>query len=394
MSAAPPTFSALGRRHGSDADADRASRSGRRSLLFVGIALLALILAAVLLSRLSPDTSQEPLSASNPDPVGARAAAQILGEHGVQVTEVSTTAAALADARPEATLLITGADELRPEQLRALADVPSDVVLIGLGYGDLSALTDRVQVEGGGAQGTYPAECSDEHAQAAEELSTAGPGLATHPDMEGCFPLDDTAGTVAFGTWTAQDGQTWSVLANPHPLTNAGLDEAGNAALVLRILGQHEHLTWYVPDPNDDFGMSEEGPSSLIPGMVAVQVLITLVAFAYWRGRRLGRVVVEPLPVVVRATETTRGRGRLYRRGRSYAHAAAALRAGTISRIAARLGLPRTATGPDVVEALSRATGRPPEAIDSLLYGPPPTDDASLITLTQALDILESEVHR
>ena len=394
MSAAPPTFATLGRRAGAPEDDKTKQRAGRRSLMFVAGAVLALIAAAILLSRLSPDTSQVPLSASNPDPVGARAAAQILGEHGVQVTEVSTTDAALADARPEATLLITGADELRPEQLQALSDVPSDVVLIGLGYGDLSELTDRIQVEGGGAESTYPAECSNEHAQAAEGLSTSGPGLASHPDVEGCFPLDETGATVAFGSWTEEDGQTWSVLPNRHPLTNAGLDEAGNAALVLRILGQHDHLTWYLPDPSDDFGMTEEGTPSLIPGVVALQVLLTLLAFGYWRGRRLGRVVVEPLPVIVRATETTRGRGRLYRRGRAHAHAAAALRAGSISRIAARLGLPRTATGPDVIEALSRATGRPADAIDSLLYGPPPTDDATLVTLTQALDTLESEVHR
>ena len=393
MSGASTTFQSLGRRANAPEDDRTKQRSGRRSLVFVAIALVALIIAAVLLSRLSPDTSQIPLSATNPDPGGARAAAQILGEHGVQVTEVSTTDAALADARPDATLLITGADQLRPEQMRALSDVPADVVLIGLGYGNVSELTDRVTVQGGGAQGTYPAECANEHAQAAEGLSTAGPSLTTDPDMEGCFPLDG-AGAVAFGTWTEDDGQTWSVLPNPHPLTNIGLDEAGNAALVLRILGQHEHLTWYVPDPNDDFGMAEEATPSLVPGVVAVQVLITLLAFAYWRGRRLGRVVVEPLPVIVRATETTRGRGRLYRRGRAYQHAAAALRAGTISRIASRVGLPRTASGPEVVEALSRATGRPPEAIDSLLYGPPPTDDASLVTLTQALDTLESEVHR
>lgn len=394
MSAAPPTFTTLGRRASTPEDEVTKQRSGRRSMMFVAVAVVALIVAAVLLSRLSPDSNQTPLSASNADPVGARAAAQILGEHGVQVTEVSTTDAALADARPDATLLITGADGLRPEQLEALADVQADVVLIGLGYGDVSALTDRVQVEGGGEQSTYPAECSNEHAQAAEGLSTSGPSLTTHPDMEGCFPLDATGATVAFGTWTEEDGQVWSVLPNPHPLTNAGLDEAGNAALVLRILGQHEHLTWYVPDPNDDFGIAEDATPSLVPEMVALQALIALLAFAFWRGRRLGRVVVEPLPVIVRATETTRGRGRLYRRGRAHAHAAAALRAGTISRIAARLGLPRTASGPDVVEALSRATGRPTEAIDSLLYGPPPTDDASLVTLTQALDILESEVHR
>src|SRR5699024_10747817 len=172
------------------------------------------------------------------------------------------------------------------------------------------------------------------------------------------------------------------------------LDVACYATRGLCMPGVHEHLTCYVPDPNDTFGLDEETAPTLVPTLVVVQLLITLVAFAFWRGRRLGRVVVEPLPVIVRATETTRGRGRLYRRGRAHAHAAAALRAGTISRVAGRIGLPRTASGPEVVDALSRATGRPPEAIDSLLYGPPPTDDASLVALTQALDILESEVHR
>ena len=391
---APTTFSALGRRASAPVDERESKRSNRRSLVILAVAVVAMIVAGVLLSRLSPDTSSTPLSATNPDPTGARAAAQILGEHGVQVQEVSSTSAALADARPEGTLLITSADQLRPEQLQALADVPSDVVLIGLGYGDVSALTGRVTVEGGGDQASYPAECSDPHAQAAGELSTSGPGLAADPQVTGCFPLDEAGTAFAYGTWTDDEGRTWSVLPNSHPLTNGGLDEAGNAALVLRILGGHEHVTWYVPDPNDAFGLDEEGTPPLIPTLVMVQLLITVVAFAFWRGRRLGRVVVEPLPVIVRATETTRGRGRLYRRGRAHAHAAAALRAGTISRVAGRIGLPRTATGPEVVDALSRATGRPPEAIDSLLYGPPPTDDASLVALTQALDILESEVHR
>src|SRR5699024_6864925 len=152
---------------------------------------------------------------------------------------------------------------------------------------------------------------------------------------------------------------------------------------------------WYVPDPADTFGLAEQaGPPTLVPTVVAVQVLIALLAFAFWRGRRLGRVVVEPLPVIVRATETTRGRGRLHRRAGAYAHAGAALRAGTIARVAAGVGLPRSADGPAVVDALARATARPPEQIDSLLYGPPPADDAALLALTQALDTLESEVHR
>ncbi|MBK5248533.1 MAG: DUF4350 domain-containing protein, partial [Actinomycetales bacterium] len=70
------------------------------------------------------------------------------------------------------------------------------------------------------------------------------------------------------------------------------------------------------------------------------------------------------------------------------------LRAGAVSRVAGRIGLPNTAGEEEVLDALARATGRPVEALRSLLYGPPPHDDDSLIALTQALDTMESEVHR
>lgn len=386
---APPTFAALGRRASDPAPTGAKGRSG----LIVVIVVVVLIGAGLLLNALTPQSSDEPLSAHNAGAGGARAAAQILTAHGVDVTEVTTTQDTLADAGAGSTLLVTHADTLRPEQLQALAEVDSDIVLIGLGYNSIADLTTMVQVNGGGAQAHYSPFCSDENAEAAGTLSTAGPGLLPADGMEGCFPILEES--YAFGTWTDERDRTWSVLPNSYPLTNNGLDEVGNAALILRILGAHEHLTWYVPDPADTFGLDEEaGPPALVPTVVTVQVLIAMLAFAFWRGRRLGRVVVEPLPVIVRATETTRGRGRLYRRAGAYAHAASALRAGTIARVAAGVGLPRTADGPAVVDALARATGRPPTHIDSLLYGPPPTDDAALMALTQALDTLESEVHQ
>jgi hypothetical protein len=182
-------------------------------------------------------------------------------------------------------------------------------------------------------------------------------------------------------------------------LANARLAEGGNAALALRLLGRQDRLVWYVPS-FDDIGSTEaSGPAlgDLLPpwtGPVAVQALVVALAAALWRGRRLGRLVTEPLPVVVQAAEATRGRGRLYRRSRAYGHAAASLRAGTASRVATRLGLPRSAGAVAVIEALAHATGRTTDDVAALLYGPPPTDDAGLTELARRLDDLESEVHR
>jgi hypothetical protein len=156
---------------------------------------------------------------------------------------------------------------------------------------------------------------------------------------------------------------------------------------------------WLVPDPLDTSAAGEPSDpgGTVLPswaGVVGLWALLVVVVAAVWRARRLGPLVAEELPVVVRATETTRGRGRLYRRTRSRGHAAAGLRAASAEVVARRLGVPRSADPTTLTEAVSRATGRPTRDVADLLYGPPPPDDGALVELARRLDTLESEVHR
>lgn len=395
-----PGFTTLGRRTDDDGGADgpdggSATARTARTRLIWGAAVVLLVLAAVGLNLTRTSSSVTPYAPDNAEPEGARAAAQILSERGVDITLVTTTAAALADAREDGTLLVLTPDDLRPEQLRALAGARGDLVLVEIGYRGIADLTSAVEVEAGGSRGLRLTQCSDPDAEAAGRMFVSGPQVVgTGGDVTTCFPAGGDVAGGAYAVWQ-EDGRTMRALPDGFPLTNAGLALQGNAALVLRALGQHEHLTWYIPDPADPFGI-DDGPVQTLPVSPAVilQLLAVGLAVVLWRGRRLGRVVVEPLPVVVRAAETTRGRGRLYRRANAHAHAAAALRAGAVSRVAGRIGLPNTAGEEEVLDALARATGRPAEALRSLLYGPPPHDDDSLIALTQALDTMESEVHR
>jgi len=129
-------------------------------------------------------------------------------------------------------------------------------------------------------------------------------------------------------------------------------------------------------------------------GPLLAQLAVLTGVLAWWRARRLGRLVTEPLPVTVRASETTLGRGRLYRRARSRGHAAAALRAGAASRMALRVGLPRSAGATAVIDGVAGATHRTTADVAALIYGPPPSDDANLLRLAGQLDKLESEVRR
>jgi hypothetical protein len=361
----------------------------------IAIALLLLTVLSLVVNR---PPSSLPLAPDNPRPGGARALAQILERQGVQVTFRRTVSGATASTQAGDTLFITHPDLLSDAQWRAVDRTGADLVLTNVAYTDPELLRGVLETTGLGGDGLRDAGCLDPDALAAQTLSTgSGDVRAVGSGVVVCFPgtpepgSEPAPGVGAYAVVTDGD-RTIRVLANSRPFTNEGLDEAGNAALVLRALGRTEHLTWFVPSPTDT-GLEPSG--SLVPPWteaVALWGLLVFLVTALWRGRRLGRVVVEPLPVLVPPAETTIGRARLYRRARAHGHAAAALRAGTAGRLARRVGVPDSAGPPAVIEALARATGRPPGEVRHLLYGPPPDDDAALLDLVRALDSLESEV--
>jgi hypothetical protein len=228
----------------------------------------------------------------------------------------------------------------------------------------------------------------------------AGPSVGYHgqdPAVTECFGTAGSGALVARldGRLTGSPGPTYAVAA-VSVLTNRRVDRADNAAAALRLLGQRDRLVWYVPDLRDvavgDTGsVSAQLPRGLVPALWLV--VAAVLAAMLWRGRRLGPLVIEPLPVVVKAVESTRGRGRLYRRVRDREHAAAVLRAATARRLLVRLRLP-AGTGPDrLARAVADLTGTPVDRVREVLAARPVPDDTALTRLAGDLARLEREVH-
>jgi len=383
---------------GSTARATARGRWRRSRTTLVIVTLLVVVAALAVLPR--PRTSGIPMAPDNPSDAGGRAVARILADRGVTVDYVRTTAAAVARATAGTTLLVTGTDLLDATQVGALGRTAADLVLLDPSAPALTALSDgrADRYSARLTSGTsVPADCSDPDAQAAGRITVDATGLVLVAGAGVvCFPGTDP-GTGAY--LVLSGSRRLTAIASAEPLTNGALTRDGNAALALRMLGRHDTVVWYVPSVQDmgTDQASAPGLGDLLPpqaGLVGVQLLLVALVAALWRGRRLGRLVTEPLPVVVRSSETVRGRGRLYRRSRAYGHAAAALRAGTTRRCATRVGLARSADAVTVIDAVARATGRPSDEVAALLYGPPPTDDTGLAQLARRLDDLESEVHR
>ncbi len=381
---------------GGPAPAPRRRRIVRR--VVGGVVLLAVLALTAVLPE--PRTSTDPLAPDSTADNGSRAVAQILGRQGVRVHHVSRLADAVALAGPGSTLLVTSHSLLYEEHAARLAGTAADLVLVEPDY-LVSEYAPSIYSEysWGASPEAFEARCTDPDATVAGSLVWSNSGFgATSDDVTLCFADGEGAAGLAV---TTVDGRYVAALATSLPLTNGALDSDGNAALALRLLGRNADLVWYTPDAGDLLGL-DSGPSSvgigqLVPGWVgfaAIQLFVLVVFVALWRGRRLGPLVAEPLPVVVQSSEVTRGRGRLYRRSRSYGHAGAALRAATASRCAQRLGLPRSAGAQAILDEVSYASGRSRDEVALLLYGPPPTSDTGLTHLARELDRLESEVHR
>src|SRR5690606_31394998 len=180
------------------------------------------------------------------------------------------------------------------------------VVLYDFSYlPELEPLIDRVTHSPAGSPDPVAAECANPHATAAARIShSTGAVEALGDDVELCFPTADGAGALAI--WE-EDGQRFAAFADPTLLSNERLADAGHAALVLRLLGAHEDLVWYLPTIGDSVGGgTDEGIGAVLPPTVTavgLQLLVLGVVIVLWGGRRLGRVVTEPMPVVVRSAE-------------------------------------------------------------------------------------------
>jgi len=318
---------------------------------------------------------------------GSRAVVELLRDRGVPVDRVDTVEAVVEASRPDTTVVVPSPEALAPSELAQLAGLASPLVVVGADQGALSLL--RLDVEAGApvdVEQRQPA-CALPAAELAGEVDLGGTTYETTLSGTGCYAASGRATLLVLPT----EGVT--LLGDGTPLTNDRLDARGNAALALGLLGQTNRVVWLVPRPGRPVEGEQPPLSSLVADEIttgAVWLLVVAGVLALWRARRLGRVVEEPLPVVVRAAEAVEGRSRLYRASGARGAAAEALRAATRERVAHRVGLPASADRGPVVEVVADRTGSDPAVVDALLYGDPPADDAALVRLAGDLSTLES----
>ncbi|MDQ5863106.1 MAG: DUF4350 domain-containing protein [Actinomycetota bacterium] len=357
-------------------------------------AAAAVGLAVVISTQLAPKGDSLPLSVHNAGPDGARAVSEILSRQGVAVKDVESfgaAAEALSD-RPGATLLLYDRNGfLDQSRLDELTESAGRVVLVTPRLGTLTALDTGISQAGVVPESTALLEPGCGLSDPAAAGPVSGTGGFLYDGGTVCYsPPGSAAGLLA-----RTDDSGLTVLGSTALLNNGGLAEHGHAALAMRTLGGSEDLVWYLPGLGDAAAAeSTQTLDDLAPDWVAFLgpwlVFVAVLAIV-WRGRRLGPLVFEPLPVVVKAVETAEGRARLYQDSHALDRARDNLRAGTLVRLAQALSLGSQATADDVVQAAARHLGRPATDISGLTQERPRTA-TRLVQWSQELDKLENEV--
>lgn len=370
----------------------------RRGQLLIGVLLLACL--AVLLLASGGTGEQRRLDPDSAAPEGTRALVEILRRQGVEVDVVPTVAAALRGASASGTLVVVDPERLADDRLEQLRRTSADVVLVEPQERSLDIVVPSLGLAGEatGFGGAAAGGCLLAEARRAGDIDAGGYLYsATGPGAANCYPQTGFPGDGAAVAQAESSGRTVVAIGRADILTNERLDERGNAAVALGLLGRQSRLTWLLPSAVDAPVGGDQQLSALLPAglpYATVMAVLAVLVLALWRGRRLGPVVPEPLPVLVRATETTEGRARLYRRAGARDRAAAHLREATLRRLRTGSRLGRQAPPQAVVEAAAGRAGRHPADVAALLLGPPPGDDHELVGLADRLDLLEREARR
>ncbi|WP_329598351.1 DUF4350 domain-containing protein [Streptomyces pseudovenezuelae] len=374
----------------------------------VVLALVLLLVAAVAIAAIRSTERHGSLDPRSADPFGSRAVAELLAERGVDTRVVTTLDEARAAAGPDTTLLVAVPDLLTHRQQSALRSATADsdgrTLLVAPGNWSVERLAPGVVADPATSlDSTLSPDCGLPAARRAGKADTGGIRYTvTHPGNDECY-RSERLPTLVRVPAASGDGDT-VVLGAPDILYNDSLDEQGNASLALQLLGSRPHLVWYLPslsdasatDPAEQKDFLDLLPSGWLWG--TLQLFFAAALAALWRARRLGPLVPEKLPVAIRASETVEGRARLYRKANARDRAATALRSTTRTRLAPLVGVPVSqAHAPEtLLPALSAhlRTDGDGQSLHSLLFGPPPGDDAALISLADQLDALEREVRR
>lgn len=361
------------------------SVEGRRGAFIWGAVAVAAVVAVIVLNLTLPK-AYPPYSPQSTARDGTKALVDTLRELGAEVTITARTP------KPGQydTILLDDATSSSGAALESFLDGGGTVLTTKRSQG-LAMLYSR------GPSGARSENCAVPALAEVRRLSgSVSIGFDAYRPGPNVYCLVDQGGSALIAAVPIGRG-TLVAVASPDVLTNQHLAQDDNAVLAAAVLIPHRGAKVAILNP--DAGDSGQGASSShgeldstspVPPasyLVVFQGLVVFVAAAFWRGRRLGRPVMEDPAVALPGSELVAAVGRLWHRGRRTAHADHLAVTDARRRAGDLLGLPADAP----LEAFSSAAHRhrvPHQLTAAALADEPSGDEKALLNRMASIDDL------
>jgi hypothetical protein len=363
------------------------SSGWRFALGLVGV----LVVSVVLIGNPDDHDPGDPLAPDARGPAGAKAMVLLLEELGA---DVATGVTVPGDDVDRAVLLLDDLDDERRADLLEWVEGGGTLVVAD----PVSPLTPPIAGETGVLgfsdvdvdRGT----CDVDELAEVERISPGGAVLYDVAEAAGSCFGDDRQAFVEAGPRGA--GRIVAV-GGPGPFVNDRLDEADNAVLVAQLLAPEPEgasVAFLDPTAGRRPGGGDESLVDLVPRRLLfalLQLAIAFLAYVWFRARRAGRPVLEPLPSTLAGSELVAAVGELRQQEKAPERSAVVLRDDLHRTLAQRLGIPPDAPVDDLLAAAERA-GADPDRLRAVLAGPPVTDGDGLTALARDIDLTRQEV--
>lgn len=349
---------------------------------------LVIIVLLVVVASLAggPDRQGHHLDPDGVGPTGLKALRELLTSFDARVRVGY-------DPTPDADVMLVTQDVVADDDLDAVEQWVSDGGILVLtdpwsALSPVSVVSGRFFESGGGAIVT--AQRCD--IPALGELGSITPGpyrLEVGDGDRSCFG----DGVEAHVVEKSIGAGAIVVVSGSNTFVNEHLGETDNAALAVSLLAPVPGTRVLMLEAGS--GSSDRSLSASIPTGVRraiVQLLAAFVFYAWFRGRRLGKPVVEHQPVQIEGSELVLAVGGLVRRTRDPDAAAGVLRADIRRRLTSRLGLAPHADPRVIVEVAATRTGIDPGRLIAAVGDGPVSDDAQLLELACNIDSIRKEI--
>lgn len=359
---------------------DRTGRPATRWILLG----LAVLVAAVLVGPPAGDGA--PLDPSSSGPLGALGLVRTLEGFGAAVV----TSSEVPGPRDDVALVLedrldrAGQDELldwaRQGGTLVVADPSSPLLQVEVA----GELVDP-RLDAGG--------CGIDALDDVDGLSVDGVGFDVGVRGRGCLSGE---GGLSFVVETPLGDGAVVAVGGAAVWANDRLGEADNAVLASTLLAPVTGTRIVVVLPSPVGGGTASLRDLVGDGVkqALAQLGIAFLVYALWRGRRLGRPVIEDQPVELAASELVVAVGNLMQHGHHRGRAADVVRDDLRRHLAERLGLPPSAEPGDVAEVAAARTGLDRSRLATLLTPVPTGGDDDLVALATAAHDATQELSR